>query len=568
MVGAVRRGDLALAGALAVLGVTLALWQGVLPRAGLRTMIDEHAYELQARTLLSGRLSLPAPALPEFFEAPQILVEPVYAAKYLPGNALFLAPGVAVGVPLLMPLLALALVCALLTLLLRRFGQPRWVAAAGALVFAVSDETMTEFPTLLSHAASTSLAVLAVLLMVALHERRDARLCALLGAAAGLSGAVRPFSGVALTLAAGVTLLSVRASWREWLALAAPLALCGVALLAFNHAITGHALVDPWRLWAQQYAPWDGPGVGPLRTTAPARAVPDHLAPLLTEYRNSRLRYMPGNLLAAWLVRARLAMTILPSPFLVLLCPLGRAAALREGLLGPLVFAVALALLQLLHHFFLRVYWLDVLPLLAILVALGLARCWTWVQPGGLADTRPRRALAYAALSAAAMLALYVFEFDIDPLGPSALVILGLLSLAAAARRSLATPQLARGCLAALALVLLVKCARDVHADVESEHREDAQNLEQFARFEAAASEVKARHGILFIRYGANAHKLFRMATPGLGVSDPPLILALDRGDDDQRLMALFPGRPAFRYDVATRALAAIPPAPLTAPRP
>src|SRR6476619_4164284 len=59
---------------------------------------DEFVYLFQAKTLAAGRLSYPSPPLPEFFEAAHILVVPRFAAKYLPGHALVLAPFVAAGV--------------------------------------------------------------------------------------------------------------------------------------------------------------------------------------------------------------------------------------------------------------------------------------------------------------------------------------------------------------------------------------------------------------------------------------------------------------------------------------
>src|SRR4051812_37931468 len=53
---------------------------------------DEFVYLFQARTLASGHVTMPAPPLPEFFEAAHILVTPRFAAKYLPGHAAVIAP--------------------------------------------------------------------------------------------------------------------------------------------------------------------------------------------------------------------------------------------------------------------------------------------------------------------------------------------------------------------------------------------------------------------------------------------------------------------------------------------
>lgn len=57
---------------------------------------DERSYILGADTFASGRLTNPSPALPEFFEAPHVLVVPTYQSKYPPGQALVLALGTVV----------------------------------------------------------------------------------------------------------------------------------------------------------------------------------------------------------------------------------------------------------------------------------------------------------------------------------------------------------------------------------------------------------------------------------------------------------------------------------------
>ena len=54
---------------------------------------DEMTYLVQADTFSRGRLTNPAPRHPEFFEAPYLLMEPTYQAKYPPAQALFLAIG-------------------------------------------------------------------------------------------------------------------------------------------------------------------------------------------------------------------------------------------------------------------------------------------------------------------------------------------------------------------------------------------------------------------------------------------------------------------------------------------
>src|SRR5260370_40176609 len=66
--------------------------------------------------------------MPEFFEAPHLLVVPRYAAKYFPGHAALLAPFFALHLPWLGPSLLLGANAALIFLALRLSGVGRRVA--------------------------------------------------------------------------------------------------------------------------------------------------------------------------------------------------------------------------------------------------------------------------------------------------------------------------------------------------------------------------------------------------------------------------------------------------------
>lgn len=54
---------------------------------------DEFSYLLASNTLASWRVKTPSPALAEFFETFHVLVRPVYASKYFPGQGIILAVG-------------------------------------------------------------------------------------------------------------------------------------------------------------------------------------------------------------------------------------------------------------------------------------------------------------------------------------------------------------------------------------------------------------------------------------------------------------------------------------------
>ena len=80
-----------------LIGFLLPAGYGLLNGVREPAVHDEFSYLLAADTFAQGRLSNPAPLLPEFFEAPHVLVTPTYNSKYPPGQALMLALGQRVG---------------------------------------------------------------------------------------------------------------------------------------------------------------------------------------------------------------------------------------------------------------------------------------------------------------------------------------------------------------------------------------------------------------------------------------------------------------------------------------
>ena len=84
---------------------------------------DEAAYLLQARIFATGHWTAPSPPLPEFFEQYHVFVVPRYAAKYPPGHAIFLVPGIWLGLPGMMPVLLGAIAAALIFMIVRRLAN-------------------------------------------------------------------------------------------------------------------------------------------------------------------------------------------------------------------------------------------------------------------------------------------------------------------------------------------------------------------------------------------------------------------------------------------------------------
>ena len=98
---------------------------------------DEFSYALMADTFAHGRISNPAPPLPEFFETFHVIVRPVYASKYFPAQGLLMALGQKLtGHPAVGVWLSSALACAATYWMLRAWINPVW-ALVGALLMVV-----------------------------------------------------------------------------------------------------------------------------------------------------------------------------------------------------------------------------------------------------------------------------------------------------------------------------------------------------------------------------------------------------------------------------------------------
>jgi hypothetical protein len=466
-------------------------------RAGRPTYEDEFAYWLQAQTFASGHVSFPSPQMPEFFEAPHLLVVPRYAAKYFPGHAAVLAPFFALHVPWLGPSLLLGGNAALIFLALRLSGVGRRVALPILLLLLFgSSEMVSLFGSYLSQ-TTTTLVVSAFLAAAAAYLRRPASsTLVVLGALCAVGGLTRPYTGIALGAGALALFLTSRPrlTRRQLFAFALPASLGVVLLSAYCRNVTGSFTTTPWALYARQYTPYDGLSVTTDAYALPLRALPPHTRRLAERLRESRLKYSQG-----WLpeqgLRALGVVAIFPGHIPALLVLPGFFGAPPMALVAATVAAVYF-ILQATHHFTWAAYLVELYPPLLLLAGLGLARILRIIATLNLP---PLRLVLYGCLSLAALLVGGAAAVDLGDLFQQA----GTISLRA-------------------------------------------------WHYEPQLAQVRAVRGLVFIRYprgwGSNE---------GLGYNDPDLqhsslLSATDMGAHDADLMAALPDRPAFLLDAET----------------
>ena len=487
--------DLAIGLVLFLLGCALCAWVLLGQRAGLALVHDELAYIFQARMFAEGHLSLPTPPMPEFFEAAHILVVPRLMAKYFPGHALLLAPFA--RAPWRLPILQLGASTVLIYVAARAMQLGRIASIAGALAFACSGMNLAASATYFSQTTSTFCAAAGLAGAALLRSTGRARWAVLFAAAAGLALLTRPFDGLALA-AAGV---AMPRAWnrKSLFAAAAVLGASCVLLLAFCKATTGSWTTTPWSLYARQYMPWDGPGIGPVTAPPPERAAPVQLRRMIESFRVERQRYtwavVPH---IAW-ARARVLLQYLPG--------LGAAALLALGLLSaqmavPLLYVALLFLLQTSFHFMQTWYLQELFPPLALGVAAG-------------ADLLVRRLRTARA----------------------------------------GVPRIAWTSAAGLALVLLAAgCARDT---IEVEPLPPG-FLDAMMFQELRLEPARAAHGLVFVRYRQYSELPLSNDEPDFARA--PALLVQDLGPErDAQLRKLFPDRPAFLYDVTRGELVRLP---------
>lgn len=207
---------------------------------------DERSYMFQAELFAKGKIF--EEALPKALRNPMILVTPVHASKYPPGNAMLLALGVLAHAPYLVhPLIAGALVITVHTFVRDLYGVRQ--AHLAAALLAISPFTWAIHSSVLCF-GPTALAFALTLAGVVRHRKTgSASSAAVAGAAAAFLLLCRPLDGVALgipTLAWGVW----KSPRRRAFLVAATLGYAALAWIVpvHNKLVGGSITTLPWTL--------------------------------------------------------------------------------------------------------------------------------------------------------------------------------------------------------------------------------------------------------------------------------------------------------------------------------
>ena len=215
---------------------------------------DEVSYMFQAKLMASGHLTGPVPPVREafYFYEPQFLYEngDRWASVYPFGHPLVLAVGALFGAIWLMPSLVGAGSVVLVYLIGRRiYGTT--VGVVAAVLLAGSPFFLMQASNFMAH--NTVVFLLLLSLYFLLLRERPLLFGALAGLALGLAVNSRPLDALVVAPLLGLLLLAglLRRDGREegkqrLAAFVAGGLVMAVALLGYNHALTGDALTSPY----------------------------------------------------------------------------------------------------------------------------------------------------------------------------------------------------------------------------------------------------------------------------------------------------------------------------------
>ena len=464
---------------------------------------DERAYLLQAEIFARGRWTASPPPIAAFFEQMHVFVEPAVFAKYPPAHAMMLVPGIWLGMPGLMPALLAGIAGALTFWLARRLSNA-WTALLTWMLWTTAPLTLVWATSYLSESTTTVMWLAAAAATVLWLE--SGKQIHLLGVAAALAWGfeARPLTMVALAAPLGFVILrkliEIGTFRRAAVPLLAGIALLGVGLV-WNQQTLGDWRTDPYSLYSRTYFPFDKPGFG-IDPTPPLRPLPPELLPMDAWSREVHEVYVPSAVPVAFAQRVLALLATYSFGWRFAIGALLVGSLIRAR--GPARFALVasaslfIAYLAFAHPPGWVVYYLELLPALHFLAAIGLMRL-----------------LGQSSESA--------LDATVD------------LSAAVARSSALAAALLLPLCLTDL---WRVRAAIDVR---NAFHR----RAEEVIR--AAPS-----NSIVFVRYAPSDNPHLAVTRNEADLASARAWVVYDRGADDKRLLALAPDRKPYVLEPST----------------
>ena len=464
---------------------------------------DERAYLLQAEIFARGRWTASPPPIAAFFEQMHVFVEPAVFAKYPPAHAMMLVPGIWLGMPGLMPALLAGIAGALTFWLARRLSNA-WTALLTWMLWTTAPLTLVWATSYLSESTTTVMWLAAAAATVLWLE--SGKQIHLLGVAAALAWGfeARPLTMVALAAPLGFVILrkliEIGTFRRAAVPLLAGIALLGVGLV-WNQQTLGDWRTDPYSLYSRTYFPFDKPGFG-IDPTPPLRPLPPELLPMDAWSREVHEVYVPSAVPVAFAQRvlALLAAYSFGWRFAIGALLVGSLIRARGAARLALVVSACLfiAYLAFAHPPGWVVYYLELLPALHFLAAIGLMRL-----------------LGQSSESA------------MDPT----------VDLSAAVARSSALA-------AALLLPLCLTDLWRVRAAI------DVRNA--FHRRAEEVIRAASSNSIVFVRYAPSDNPHLAVTRNEADLASARAWVVYDRGADDKRLLALAPDRKPYVLEPST----------------
>jgi len=503
----------------AVTSALLCLWVwGSL--TGTPVIHDESAYLLQAELFAHFHWTGLRPPIPEFFEQLHVLVDRALASKYPPGNSLILAPGALIGLPALPVVIMSGCSSSLIFVLARRMAG----GAVGLLTWVVWESS---FPMIYYHANYMSEGVSGLTWLLTwwgIARWRDGegrKWLTIAGIAVAWCLITRPLTGLALGIVALAVVLwrcRTTGAWRD-LALATPWAIAVLAIVPlWNWRTTGDVRIMPLTEYTKMYAPFDKPGLGVRDAERPSARLPLDQARIqeafFQEHARHTLRALPK---IAW----QRAMMLDRDEWyewrggLRMFALVGMLALSVEGWILFAAFALQFVVyLAYAHPAWWTIYYVEGMPLLAFVTALGIQRVVTIVAG--------RTAGVHAGWR------LKDFLERLRPL----------------TGRPTGDPRYASPILAIAICGAVAGCV--VARQVKSTVRDDHAYYDRFARL---VGQIPERRAVVFVRYGEkhlDGLSLVRNPPDGDGAR---VWTVYDRGADNARLLALAPGRTPYLFD-------------------